>query len=265
LAFSAASLQPLQRQAVLAQIDAGLLAEFVSQIVDDALVEVLATEEGVAVGRFDFEHAVADLENGNVEGASAKVIDRDLAASLLVEAISKRGCGGFIDDPQHLETGNPACILCRLALGVVEIGWYGNDRLGYGTPRWASAVSFILVRMKALIWLGLYFLAPDLDPGVAIVAGHDVISHHRLVFRGDRVVMASPDQSLDRVYGVFRIGDALALGRLADQHFTVVGEGDHRRRGAAAFGIFNDRGLVSFPSRQRKNSWFQDRYRLPSP
>jgi hypothetical protein len=26
------------------------------------------------------------------------------------------------------------------------------------SPRYASAVSFILVRMKALIWLGLYFL-----------------------------------------------------------------------------------------------------------
>src|SRR3981189_4008624 len=76
-------LEPLQREAILAQVDAILLAEFVSQIVHDPLVEILAAEESIAVGRFDLEYAVADLENRNVECASAQVVDGDLAASLL--------------------------------------------------------------------------------------------------------------------------------------------------------------------------------------
>src|SRR3984893_14850868 len=57
-------LEPLQSKAILAQIDTILFAEFVSQIIHDPLVEILTAEEGVAVGRFDLEHAVADLENG---------------------------------------------------------------------------------------------------------------------------------------------------------------------------------------------------------
>jgi hypothetical protein len=40
-------------------------------------VEIFTAQEGVAVGRLHFEHAVADFEHGNVEGAATKVIDRD--------------------------------------------------------------------------------------------------------------------------------------------------------------------------------------------
>ncbi len=43
-------LEALQGHLVAAQVDALLLLEFVSHVVDDQLVEVLAAEEGVAVG-----------------------------------------------------------------------------------------------------------------------------------------------------------------------------------------------------------------------
>src|SRR3546814_5432250 len=80
-------------QPVLAQVDAGILAELVGQVVDDPLVEVLAAEEGVAVGRLDLEHAVADLQHRDVEGAAAEVVDHDGAGLLLVEAIGQRRRG----------------------------------------------------------------------------------------------------------------------------------------------------------------------------
>ena len=55
------------------------LLELIGEVVHDPLVEVLAAEESVAIGRLDLEDAVADLENGNIESAAAQVVDRDLA------------------------------------------------------------------------------------------------------------------------------------------------------------------------------------------
>ena len=73
-----------------------------------ALVEVLAAEEGVAIGGLHLEHAVADFQDRDVESAAAKVVDRDRARSLLVQAIGERGRGRLVDDAQHFEAGD-AC------------------------------------------------------------------------------------------------------------------------------------------------------------
>jgi len=66
-------LQPLQRQHVVLEIDALLLLEFGDDVIDDALVEVLAAEERVAVRRQHFELMLAfhgcNLDDGDVEGA----------------------------------------------------------------------------------------------------------------------------------------------------------------------------------------------------
>jgi hypothetical protein len=44
----------------------------------------------------------------------------------------------------------------------------------------------------------------------------------------------------------FGVGDGLALGRGAAQDFAVFGVGDDRRRGARAFGVFDDLRLAAF-------------------
>src|SRR3546814_3543609 len=72
-----------------------VLVELVDQVVDDALVEVLAAEEGVAVGRQHLELLLAvdvgDLDDRHVEGAAAQVVHGDLAvAAFLVQAVGQR-------------------------------------------------------------------------------------------------------------------------------------------------------------------------------
>ncbi len=96
-------LEALHRERVLADVDARLLAELVGDVVDDPAVEVLAAEEGVAVGREHLELALAvdlgDLDDRDVEGAAAEVIHRDLAvAAGLVEAVGERRGGRLVDD-----------------------------------------------------------------------------------------------------------------------------------------------------------------------
>ena len=97
---------------------------------DQQIVDVVAAEVRVAVGGDDFEDAVVQLENGNVERAAAQVVHGDDAVLLLVEAVGERRGGRFIHQAQHFESGDAAGIFGGLPLRVVEIGGNGDHRLG---------------------------------------------------------------------------------------------------------------------------------------
>ena len=233
-------LEALQGELVLRQVDALLLLELGREIFDEAHVEILAAEEGVAVRRLHLEHAVADLEDRDVESAAAEVIDRDGAGFALVEPVGERRRGRLVDDAQHLEPGDLAGVLGGLTLGVVEIGRDGDHRL---RDRLAE------MRLRRLLHLrqdeggdlrGRIVLAVGLDPGVAVRRLDDLVGDERLVLLGHRVVVGAADEALDGEEGALGVGDRLALGRLADEPLAVVREGDDRRRGARAFGILDD-------------------------
>ena len=74
----------------------------------------------------------------------------------------------------------------------------------------------------------------------------DLVGHHVDVFLHDVVVELAADEALDREQRVLRIGDRLALGRLADQDFVVLGERDDRRRGAITLAVLDDARLAAF-------------------
>ena len=98
--------------------------------VDDQVVDVVAAEVRVAVGRDDLHDVVADLEDGDVEGAAAEVVDRDDLVLLPVEPVREGGRGRLVDDALHVQAGDAAGVLRRLPLRVVEVGRNGDDRLG---------------------------------------------------------------------------------------------------------------------------------------
>ena len=94
------------------------------------LVEVVAAKMRVAVGRLDLDHALADLENRDVERAAAKVVDGNRLVFLLVEAVGKRRRRRLVDDAHHFEPGDLSGVFRRLALRVVEVRRNGDDGLG---------------------------------------------------------------------------------------------------------------------------------------
>ena len=100
-------LEALQGLLVLGQVHPLVALELAQQPIDDPLVEVVATEVGVAVGRLDLEDAVAQLQDRDVERAAAQVVDGDLLVLLLVEAVGQRRGGRLVDDPLDLEAGDP--------------------------------------------------------------------------------------------------------------------------------------------------------------
>ena len=105
------------------------LGQLGQQQLGEARVEVVAAEPRVAAGRQHLEDAAAQLQDGDVEGAAAQVVDRDGALGALVQAVGQRGRGRLVHQPQHLEPGEPAGILRRLPLAVVEVGRHGDHGL----------------------------------------------------------------------------------------------------------------------------------------
>ena len=140
-------LQALHSDLVLRQIDALSLLEFGNQIVHDSLVEVVAAQMGVAGSGQNLDDAVADVQNGHIEGAAAKVINHDLLLGFLVEAVSLTG------------------VLRCLTLCVGEVSGDGDD--GFGDRLTQISLG---VRLQLLQDHGT-----DLLRGVALAVDGDVI------------------------------------------------------------------------------------------
>src|SRR6185436_14669854 len=109
-------LEALHRERIAPDVDAALLLKFLREVVDDALVEVLATEERIAVRREHLELMLAvdfrDLDDRDVERAAAQVVHGNLAvAALLVHAIRERRGRGLVDDALDLEARDLARVL----------------------------------------------------------------------------------------------------------------------------------------------------------
>ena len=134
LAFSAASFRRCSAIRSLLEIDAVALLELGGDPLDDALIEVVAAEVRVAVGRLDLDDALADFQDRDVERAAAEVVDGNRLVLLLVEPVGQRRRGRLVDDAHDLETGDLAGLLRRLPLRVVEVGRHGDDGLGHRLP-----------------------------------------------------------------------------------------------------------------------------------
>ena len=90
-------------------------------MVDQRLVEVVATEVSIAVGGDHAEHAVGDFQDRDVERTATEVEDADLFVRLLVETVSQRRRGRLVDDARDFQPGDLAGVFGGLTLGVVEV------------------------------------------------------------------------------------------------------------------------------------------------
>ena len=251
LARSAASLRRWSACWILGQVDALVLLELREQPVDDPLVEVVAAQVGVAVGRLDLEDAVAQLQDRDVERAAAQVVDGDLLVLLLLEAVGQRRRGGLVDDPLDVEARDAAGVLGRLALGVVEVGRDRDDRLGDLLAQVGLGVRLQLLedhRADLGRGVGLAVGQHDLD-AVALVILLDLVGHELLGALHLRVVPAATHEALDGVDRVLGVGDRLALGDLADEPLAGLGERHDRGNGPAALRAGDDGRLAALHHR----------------
>ena len=178
--------------------------ESVGKPVDDALVPVVATKAGVAVGRLHFKHTVADFENRNVERAATKVEHEDgLIGGLFVESVCKCCSCRLVDDAENLKASNlPGLFGCG-ALRVVEVSGDGDDGLGDGVTEVRLGIALELHERASGDFLSGIGLAIDVDGPV-----------------GAHV-------ALDRANGAVGVGDGLTLSHFADEDLAVLCECDH--------------------------------------
>ena len=160
--------EALQGHLVFAQVDAVALLELGHHPVDDGLVEVVAAEVRVAVGGLDLEDAVAEVEDGDVEGAAAEVEHEDGLVVLLVEPVGERGGRRLVDDALDLEAGDLAGVLGGLALRVVEVRRHGDDGLVDLLAQVVLGVALELLQDHRRDLRRRVRLAADVDDGVAV-------------------------------------------------------------------------------------------------
>ncbi|ELY80164.1 NAD-specific glutamate dehydrogenase [Natrinema pallidum DSM 3751] len=219
--------QPLEGLPVLVEVDPVFGLELVGEVVDDGLVPVVAAEIVVTVGRDDLVDAAAEIENRDVEGAAAEVVDEHGLVGIVVEAVGHRRGGRLVDDALDLEAGDLAGVFGRLALSVGEVRRDRDDGLFDLVAEIVLGVAFDLLEDHRRDLLGRILLTLDLD-GVVLFT----------------------DVALDRRDRLFGVLDRLVLRRFPDEPL-VVGKGDDGGRRPFAFGVDDNLRIAAFHHRER--------------
>ena len=200
-------LQLFERVGVVARVEPFFCDKAVRKHVEDTIVEVVATEEGVATRCQHFKDVLADLEDRNVERTATEVINSDLLVEAFTEAIGEGGSRGFVEDAQYFKARDLSCVLGGLSLVVVEVCGHGNDRFGD---------FFIESRFRDLLHLAKHhcrnlgqrkvFLA-HADAHAVVCALSNLVGADRLGFACFFRKVVPAYESLGRRNGVRRIMD----------------------------------------------------------
>lgn len=165
----------LDGHAVTGEINVGVLLELLNDVADERDIKILTTKMGVTVGGLDLEDTVLDLENGDIESTTAKIVDSDNAVSLLLKTVGESSGSGLVDDTENVEASNLTSILGGLTLGVVEVSGDGNNGVLDGLAEVGLGGLLHLVEDKATNLRWRVLLATSLNPGVTVGVLNDLV------------------------------------------------------------------------------------------
>ncbi len=206
------------------KVNSVLTLELSDHPVNDAVVEIITAQVGIAIGSFNFKHAVTQLKDGHIERTAAKVeYENGLFFINLVKPVSKRCRGRLVDDTKDFQTGNLTGILGCLTLAVVKVCRNGDNRLADRLSQICLGIALQLLKDHSRDFLGSIGLVIDSDPVI-------LFAHVALYGRN----------------GAVRIGDRLTAGQLTDKALSVFGKSYDRRSDPAAFRVCNYCGFAAF-------------------
>ena len=229
--------------AFAAQIQPFFLLKLLYQPFHNALVNVVATQVGITIGGLHLNHAFADFQNRNIEGAAAEVVYSDSLVFLLVQAVGQSSRRRLIDDALHIQAGNLTGVFGGLALRIIKVGWDGNHRFGDGLAQIVFRRLLQLLQNHGRDLRRSVFLRLRHNGHMVALAGYLVRDHLHLVVY---FFVTASHESLDGVNSVFRVSDGLAFCHLSNQALARFRKPNHRRGGPAAFFVLNDLGFAAF-------------------
>ena len=197
-------LEAAEGAGVLGKFHAVLALEFLHRMVHEQLVKIVAAQMRVAVAGFDLYDALFHHHHRHVERAAAEVIDEHGFALGDAGAVGQRGGGGFVDDADDFQAREVAGRLGGFALALVEEGGDGDDGFGDRLAQLPLGFQLQFAQDEGGDFFGRKLPVAELHLGV--------FAH----------------LALDGHHGVFRSGDELVLGGLADDEFAGGVEADRR-------------------------------------
>ena len=215
----------LHRGGVAREVDLVFLFELLHEIIDDALVKVVAAEVVVARRGEDLDDAGGNVEDGDIERAAAKVIDHDLLLGLFVDAVGEGGGGRLVDDALDVQPRDLARVLRGLTLRVGKIGRDGDNRIGDRLAEERLGVGLELLQDHRRDLLRGIFVAVDV---------HLIICAHLAFDGGD---------------GALVVRDSLPLGQTADHALAGLRERHDRRSRPPTLRVGDDDRLAALHHR----------------
>ena len=216
-------LQSLVSHLVSTQVYAVFLGKGICHIVQQCFIEVIAAQMGIAVGSQYFEYAVAQFQDGYIEGTAAQVIYQDLVgAFFFIQTICQGSSSRFVDDSLYIQACDLAGILGCLLLCIGEVSRYGDNRFGYLFTQIAFCIVFQFGQNHGGDILRCIILTVD---------GYLVVGTH---------------VSLDGCDGSVRIGDGLSLCSFTNQSFSVLRKAHNGRSRSISFCVGDYSRLAAF-------------------
>ena len=235
--------QTLHCHRVFRQVDAFVRLESADEPVDDDLVEIVATEVGVAIRREHFKHATAEFENRDIESTTTEVEHGDFHILVgLIDTVSQGCSRRLVDDALHVQTGNLSSLFRGLTLRVAEVSRHGDDGVGHFLSEIVLSGLFHLLEHHRRDFLRRVFASVDIDTRVATLV-HHFVRHALGLFAG--LLVGFTHKTLDGVHRVRRVRNGLTLGGVAHLALAFFHKTNHRGSCALALAVGDYYWLVA--------------------
>ena len=176
----------------------------------------------VAGGRQNFGNAVAHLDDGNVEGSAAEVVNHNLLLLFLIDTVGKSSGCRLVYDTSYIQTGYLTGVLCSLTLSIREVCRNCDDSLGNLFAEVSFRIRLELLQNHCADFLRGVGLATE---GCLIVRTH---------------------VALDGNNGVVVVYNSLTLSNLTDKSVAVLGNTYDRWGSSCALTVGDNYRLAAF-------------------